>query len=165
MYIRLLSTFALLTLAAGCIAGDLGEVFGSGGAREVIGKPAKVQAYRLVDDSFYQPTVKDYKTAAGPIDVSDELAQQTSKLLLDPDSYRFNAAKGCEPIYGVRLSFAKDDQVTDVFFCFDCDILSVYFQGKPVGGEDFDDIRPQLVKIVKQVFPDDEAIQGLKEKR
>ena len=158
-------TCALLTLAAGCSAGDLDSVFGTGGAQDVIAAPEKVQAIRLADQSFYQPTVADYKTAAGPIDVDKDIGKQTSKLLLDEKSYLWDVAKGCEPIFGVRLQFTKGEQTADVFFCFECDILTIYFQGKPVGSEDFDPIRPQLVTIVKQLFPEDEAIQGLKARR
>ena len=157
--------FALLAIAAGCSAGDLDSVFGTGGAQGVIAAPEEVQAFRLADKSFYQPTVADYKTAAGPIDVNKEIAQQTSKLLLEEKSYLWDVGKGCEPIFGVRLQFTKGDQRADVFFCFQCDILAVYFQGKPAGSEDFDPIRPQLVAIMKQLFPDDEAIQGFKAKR
>ena len=163
MYTKLILTFLLLFPALGCRAGDLKDVFGADGAQDVIAKPTKVQAYRLADMSFYKPTVDDYKTTAGPIDVSEALAQQTSKLLLDTDSYLWDIGKGCEPLFGVRLSFTQGEKQTDVFFCFECDILAVYFQGKPVGSEDFDKIRPQLVKIMKQIFPDDAVIQGLKD--
>ena len=70
--------------------------------------------------------------------------------------------KGCEPIFGVRLEFTQGDKAVDLFFCFECDILAVYFGGKPVGSEDFDTMRPQLVEIAQKVFPEDKVIQGLK---
>ena len=158
-------TIGLLIIAADCHAGDLEKLFGKGGARDVIAEPEKVQAYRLAEESFYQPTVNDYETIAGPVAVKGELAKATSKLLLADDSYLREVGKGCEPIYGVRMEFMQGKKKADVFFCFGCDILTVYFQGKPVGSEDFDKIRPQLVKIAKQIFPGDEAIQGLKENR
>ena len=159
---RLLA-ISLLALTAGCDAEEnQAKLFGTGEAQDVIARPTKVRAYRLADNSFYQPAVADYKTTAGPIDVDDAVARETSQLLVDVDSYLWDTAKGCEPIFGVRLEFTQGDKTADVFLCFECDILSVYYQGKPVGGEDFDRIQPQLVGIVKQIFPDDETIQSLK---
>ena len=141
---------------------ELEPLFGPGNAQLVVAKPTTVRAYRLADDSFYQADVADYEVISGPVDVGDELAMQAAALLLDPDSYLWDAAKGCEPVYGVRLEFVQGETTVDVAFCFDCDILSVYTQGKAVGGEDFDNIRPQLVGIMQKIFPKDEAIQSLK---
>ena len=162
----LLLPLGLLTLASGCNANEkLDSLFGTAGAQAAVAKPKKVTAYRLADNSFYQPMVADYKTTAGPVEVDDDVAIQASKLLLDVDSYLWDAAKGCEPIFGVRLNFVQGDESTDVLFCFECDILTVYHQGKPIGGEDFDKIRPKLVEIVKKIFADDQAIQRLKPER
>ena len=159
----LLILSTVLFTATGCQAAErLDSLFGDAGAQGVVAKPTKVQAYRLADKSFYQPTVKDYKTTAGPIAVDEALAARLSKLLLDRDNYLWDVAKGCEPIFGVRLEFTQGDKSVDLFFCFECDILAVYFRGKPVGSEDFDTMRPQLVEIVQKIFPDDMVIQDLK---
>lgn len=162
----LLLTLGLLALASGCTADENRDsVFGTAGAQAIVAKPEKVRAYRLADNSFFQPMVADYKTVAGPTAVDSAEATETSKLLLDQNSYVKDSAKGCEPIFGVRLEFVQGDNTTDVLFCFECDILTVYHQGKPVGGADFDKIRPKLVGIVQRIFPNDETIQGLKAKR
>ena len=49
----------------------------------------------------------------------------------------------------------------DVLICFSCDELEIYTNGKQVGHEDFDPRRSDLLRVVKKLFPEDEAIQGL----
>jgi hypothetical protein len=83
-------------------------------------------------------------------------------LLLDEGSYELEMAKGCEPVFGVGVSFMLGEQVVDILFCFECDILAVYQDGKVVGDEDFDPARTRLVRLVKKFFPDDNVIQQLK---
>lgn len=143
----------------------VGDLFGGKEAQAVVAKPMKVQAYRLDDDSVTKPTVKDYKMIAGPEAVDDALAKSLSQLLLDEKSYSWGRGKACDPLFGVRLEFVQGDKATDVFFCFECDILQVYANGKPVGSADFDNVRPQLVKLMQKIFPADKTIQGLNTKR
>ena len=71
-------------------------------------------------------------------------------------------AKGCEPVFGVGVTFARGEQSVDVLFCFECDILAVYQGGRGVGDEDFDPARTRLVRLVKKFFPADDVIQQLK---
>jgi hypothetical protein len=87
--------------------------------------------------------------------------KQLAALLLDPRSYVWNEAKGCDPLYGVRLEFKRKDETVDVIFCFECDILTVYHNGVAGSGEDFDPIRPALVPLMKEIFPKDGEIQSL----
>lgn len=156
----------ILIAAAHCQAAEhLDSLYGDKEAQSVVAKPTKVQAYRLADNSFYKPTVQDYKMLAGPVAVDDALAKSVGQLLLDEKSYLWDVGKGCDPIFGVRLEFVQGDKSTDIFFCFECDILQVYVEGKPVSSEDFDDVRPQLVKMMQKIFPKDKAIQGLKANR
>jgi hypothetical protein len=155
--------FAILLVANHCRAAErVNSLFGDKQAQAVVSKPTKVQGYRLADDSLFRPTVKDFKMTAGPVAVDDKLAQSMAQLLLDEKSYLWDVGKGCEPHFGVRLEFVQGDKSIDVFFCFECDILQVYANGKPVGSEDFDDVRPQLVKMMQKIFPEDKVIQGLK---
>ncbi len=100
--------------------------------------------------------------SAGPINVPDDEVSKLRAVLLDESTYGWEYAKGCIPDYGVRIQFQHDSDEVDVLLCFECNILLVYHNGKAVGGEDFDDGRPQLVEIAKAVFPDDEVIQSLK---
>ena len=83
------------------------------------------------------------------------------RVLLDQQSYELLSAKGCEPIFGVGVTFEKGADTVDVLFCFQCDILVVYHHDEDVGGEDFDPVRPTLISVMKQTFVDDDVIQGL----
>ena len=143
-------------------AGNLTKVFGNSAAIDSIKSADSVNAYRLPSPSEYRASLADYKMSAGPIDVPDDQVSKLRAVLLDKSTYGWDFAKGCIPDYGVRIQFQHDSQEVDILLCFECDILLVYQNGKVVGGEDFDDGRPQLVEIVKTVFPHDEAIQSLK---
>ena len=123
----------------------------------------KVTLYRL-EDSYHEDTVDKYEAVGDPVDLKPAKADELRQLLLSPSGYLFDRAKGCEPIYGVRVAFRKGENQTDVLFCFGCDILAFYFNGKPSGGEDFDPIRMKLLGVIKPAFPDDEAIQSLKKR-
>lgn len=54
------------------------------------------------------------------------------------------------------------DASLDILFCFYCDSLVFYLNGKAKGGGLFDPMQPQLVPIMKSLFPDDDSIQSLK---
>jgi hypothetical protein len=156
----LFSTAVALT-GSGCSSGDLKDVFGNEQAMATVKNATSVKAYRLQLGSYYQESLSDYKIADGPVYVSDDIASRLSKILLDASIYEWDSAKLCEPDYGVRIQFSEGDNTVDVLFCFECDILAVYHNGRPVGGEDFDDARSRLVSIVQKLFPNDEIIQSL----
>lgn len=157
---RTLILLSMLLTMAGC-GGDLKKVFGSDQAIATINNASTVQAYRLPPKSYYKKTIDEFTMSAGPVDVKKESSNELRGILLDSSIYGWDFAKGCMPDYGVRVHFASGADKVDVMFCFGCDILTVYHNGKPVGGEDFDDARPRLVRAVKTWFPDDEAIQEL----
>jgi hypothetical protein len=127
----------------------------------IVKSPATVTAYRLADSSTYREKIADYKTMGDPVDVDAEMMKQLAESLLDPRGYLWDLAKGCDPLYGVRLEFKRKDETVDVVFCFQCDILSVYHHGASVASEDFDPLRPALVPLVKKIFPKDGEIQSL----
>lgn len=130
-------------------------------AAAIIKSPTTVTAYRLADSSFYQTKVADYKTKGDSVDVAGETSKSLSAALLDPRGYLWDLAKACEPIYGVRLQFARNDESVDVVFCFECNILTVYHNGAALESEDFDPLRPALIAAMKKIFPDDGEIQSL----
>ena len=163
MSVRIFVLFsaAVALTGSGCSSGDLKDVFGNKQAMATVKNATSVKAYRLSPGSDFQKSLSDYKIAAGPVDVPDDLAAQLRQILLDATIYRWDEGKMCEPVYGIRIQFSEGDSTVDVLFCFECDILAVYHDGKVVGGEDFDDARSRLVAIVQKLFPDDEAIQSL----
>lgn len=90
-----------------------------------------------------------------------EWQRELSGLLGRSSSYLWEIEKPCEPMPGVLARFHKGVRRVDAIFCFECKMLSM----APSGGdrwEDFDPINGVLVRLMKQVFPEDKAIQELK---
>ena len=155
----------LLLLAVGCSSNAITSTPGGNGgtsdrvqkliggeaALATIRKPDKIEAFRHAEKSYPRP-LEEYEVVKGPVEVSPELGQQLADLLTADNSYRWEVAKVCEPDYGVRIRFTRGERQVNVLFCFGCDILEFLPGGK---SEDFDSIRPQLVKIVKQIFPEE----------
>jgi hypothetical protein len=50
----------------------------------------------------------------------------------------------------------------DVVFCFHCDILLTYLDGKAVGAASFDNAHDELAKLMKELFPKDKGIQAIR---
>ena len=156
----------LFAFSAGCgdSDGDLTEVFGNSQAIDTVKNTSSVRAFRLLssrEDYDTSESLSDYATTGGPINVSNASASELRALLLDPSSYDWESAKSCIPRPGVRIQFQHETDEVDVLLGFECDILLVLHNGTLVGGEDFDDISPQLAAIVKELFPDDVEIQSL----
>ena len=101
------------------------------------------------------PVTKDLGTFPG-----DQIPPLLS-VLLDPTTYEWEYSKGCIVTPGVKLTFQSDGRQVDILFCFECDILSVYRDGKLVSSGNFDFGRRQLVDLLKANFPDDQLIQSL----
>lgn len=141
---------------------ELLAVFGNQQVIDTVQAASTVRAYRLADASFYQDQLSSYDRAGEAVAVSEADRLQLRDLLLDEESYELEMAKGCEPVFGVGVTFTSGEQRVDVLFCFECDILAVYQDGRGVGDEDFDPARTRLVKLVKKFFPADDVIQQLK---
>lgn len=161
---------ALLFLAVLAVA--LFSLIGGGkSAADVLGGPAivdtianaeRVEVYRLANGQFYKAKLNEYEIADGPIKLTAEQASQLRSVLTARDSYLYGINKGCSPIFGVRASFiGGDKQLVDVVFCFECMILAVYQNNQRVGDANFDPANDELVALMKQLFPADEAIQSL----
>ncbi len=75
--------------------------------------------------------------------------------------------KDCAPMPGVLLIFQKGRQSCEVRICYECGMIGVsrlgaeFFDGN---WGDFDSIYAELVRLAKELFPDDPAIQKLKTK-
>lgn len=141
----------------------LAALFGGLGGLATVSKPDGVEAFRIGPPSEFDHSLDDHPIIAGPVVVPRDIAGRISDVLASPDSYFWDAAKACEPTPGVRLSFRRADDRVDVLLCFECNILTVYRGGILTGGEDFDDVRPVLVRAAKVLFPEDEVIQTLEE--
>lgn len=119
---------------------------------KAITETGKATAYRIGrDDNFNEIKL------SSAISITDEQRQTLVGLLARDDAYEWDIAKGCEPMNGVLVTFDDGATYARVRFCFRCQILEY----RPGSSEDFDPINAELVRWVKAVFPDDEAIQSL----
>jgi hypothetical protein len=140
------------------------RVFGRG-SLEAIKNPERVEAVRLKTDvgatEEMDGDLPKLSSLGTPVAVPGPTASRMAARLLARDTYEFDSPKGCVPTYGVRISFIRGADRTDVFFCFECSILAVLQNDKVVGYGDFDPARAELLKDVQQLFPHDTAIQSL----
>jgi hypothetical protein len=141
----------------------INQVFGGKETHEIANSATTIRACRLkMKPDSASPATGEYEYEAGPfLPLTAEQSTHFLKRLQSPNSYEFDVAKACIPIYGVRLQCEAPEGAVDVDLCFSCNILAVRRDGKIVGGEDFDPIRPNLVQLCKQLFPDDAEIQNL----
>lgn len=95
--------------------------------------------------------------------------ERLNQLLFNESSYSFDSAKGCIFMPGVAYRVSTEKATVVVLVCFSCDeikILTYDAKGKQTHrfSEDIDNVRPQFVKLAKEAFPKDKAIQSLKAK-
>jgi hypothetical protein len=165
---RIATAFAATLLFAACAGPDwrVVQLYGGAGSVEAIEAPTRVEAFRIAPDVVGpDPTYERvglHRVTAGPVLVDESTSSELSAILLDPDSYDWQRAKGCEFRPGVGVRYTREVSRVDLALCFECDELTIHRQGRRVGVEDFDAVRPGLVSIVKRVFPNDPEIQALK---
>jgi hypothetical protein len=131
----------------------------------ILQHPTQVQAFTIKDESPHRyPTAADYPITAGPILLHPALSTNISEILCSQKTYyQGEDAKGCMPLFGVRLRFSLGTNAVDVLLCMSCNILMFMPEGKEAQVKDFDPGRPAIVRFLKTVFPDDKVIQLLKE--
>lgn len=109
-----------------------------------------------------------------PITLSADDAQMLKKLLSEPRSYLWRneggTFKACIPDYAVLFTFRYSSSPVRILLCFHCDQMAVLVgtgDDPPRANleEDFDLIPPQLLALVKRLFPKDAEIQALKMQR
>lgn len=106
----------------------------------------------------------EYKPLGEARPVKPEDAAAIVDVILDPASSRIyldGVARGCYPVYHVRMEFTSGAERIDLYFCLMCAYLAVYSQGEAVGGMVIDPITEELAKKFVQVFPDDDPLRGL----
>src|SRR5262245_16810652 len=82
-------------------------VFGGAANHEIVHTATDANACRLIlKDKSYSRTAdeSDYEQGSS-VSLSPEQIRRVRTVLETPDSYQFEFAKGCIPVYGVRLCF------------------------------------------------------------
>ena len=162
----LVLAFPVLLLGCGARQGRLDRR-----TRAVLAGATKVEVFRLDGESEMKPKVAGERRIGGFLvtaqgqDQGKELADKLTAILSDEQTCTDNYAKCFWP--GVAFRVWKGEETVEVLICFKCDNLyhgppkdaAVYnasFLGSPR--------RPDLLRLVKEAFPDDKEVQGLKDK-
>jgi hypothetical protein len=135
----------------------------------VLAGATRVEAFRVLKRHTSEEEPKVKKRIGGFLlnpkgkALGKEFAKELADILSDDRTYS-NAWAACfEP--GVAFHAWKGDERIDILICFMCDNL---YCGPPVenAGENVSFVgtpaRAQLVRLVKQAFPEDQEIQSLK---
>ena len=138
------------------------DMLGGEGGIATLKAPDRVEAHRVKFDfaTGYDP--HNYKVTSVAVPVSHEVVTGIVDALFRLKSYVGEGKKMCSPNYGVRLTFHRENDRVEVFLCFECDILLVVRNGSITGGENFDEIHDDLLRVVKALFPNDREIQDFK---
>jgi len=169
----------LLTLAAVCLMGcrrdtlGISDRFGGTTNVSIMASPHTVTAWRTVS-SFTSITnsedlLKHFnKSGTGHL-VPPDLITQITNVLLNKHSY-LNAADVCIHAPDLVVTFSEGAKGLDLFFCLDCRVIMVKTgegeKGQPPLTADSDLTKTasaKLVHIMKQIFPEDDPIQSLRD--
>lgn len=118
-------------------------------------------------ETFRQPPEPHQCIPRSPdTDVPTDVAERISAAVLDPQrNLQSPGAKGCLPIYGVRIRYTTGKEQIDLYLCFQCAVLAIYRNGLPVAGAHFDSIQQVLKNEVIAIFPTDRVLLGLEKPR
>ncbi len=133
--------------------------------QDLLASDAKAEAFRIVPPAPPAPPAGDFlawKEVAGPVPVPPSTARALAALLMDPASYQ-DASKPCVPIPGVKLRYTRGAERGEILFCFECLMLFTYRNGAVAGQADFDPGARPFARLLKPLFPQDPAIQALRE--
>lgn len=127
----------------------------------VLRQPTKIEAWRIQGGRGAPQTALPAKE----LDIA--VAQQLAAILLDSGTYDFESAKACtfDPAVGFRIW--HDKRSIEIILCFHCNQLKLVSPDPlstkyPSRIEEFDNARPAIVSLVKQVFTGDTEIQALR---
>jgi hypothetical protein len=144
-------------------------MFGGDESLAVVAHPTRVEAYWLGSHSegvdSLKATLSDYPITFVPVKVPAAVGADLARVLTSAESDNWDSYKGCRPRPGVAVSFHRPSGRIDVLLCFECNILLVARDASIIGDEDFDDIRPILMRSIKPLFPKDAVVQSLGENR
>lgn len=142
------------------------EVFGSDEAIEVVRAAQEMSGYVLVpspasNDEFGNVPLDGFEITFGPVTPTPQTLEKLRAMLLDQQTYGERYIKLCTGEYFSRLQFRHDRNTVDLLFCFSCDEMLVFHNGKDIGTAYFDNIRPEMIRILKEIFPDHKEVQSL----
>jgi len=143
-------------------------LFGSRSVYDIIANADYIDVWLIRSDDVENnnwdfASVSDYPIEEGPIRLPTSKSEIVCRALTDARNYGWNTVKDCWLKPCVKMTCVKDDQSVEILYCFTCNILGICSNDKTVRGEDFDMIRPLLIRNLKPLFPNNKLIQGLPE--
>lgn len=118
---------ALICLTARARGGE--DFVGGAENAAIIAAPDSVMAWRTVGSllTTNHPAWHEqyFQKSGDGIPVSTNLASQLGGVLLDTNTYLPGSSTGCMARPGVAISFSKGKRTIDLYFCFECGILSI----------------------------------------
>jgi hypothetical protein len=151
---------------------DLEKLFGGPGNLQIVRSPDKVQVWKtegfLNRQSDSRPEQRAfYRKGGEPKTVPSDLSKSLTEKLSNRSSYYSDtgSSKACVPMPGFVIAFTRAEGEVDIFLCFECGILAVQVGEKFKAEADFDPSHNELLRIIKTLFPDDENVQSLRERK
>jgi len=153
---------------------DIQKLFGGPENLQVVQAPEKVQIWKTagflnIREGFDgQPDMNAfYKKGGEPMIVPDSLVKSFSERLSNASSYYYDptSEKTCMPMPGFVLGFMRGKREVDVFLCFECDVLMVQVGENFKAQADFDPSHNELLRLVKVLYPNDDRVQALRERK
>ena len=127
-------------------------LLGGDKALNIISHFDKVEISRMIEET-------EKKIISAPITIIEKQSDLLSKLLTNYKSYvMLGENKKCLHNWSVMISFQKEKEKVDVYFCFACNCIQ-FGEGRE---EIFDPMSKELIAIIKPLFPNDKKIQDLK---
>jgi len=143
-------------------------LFGGNDNVAAILESTNVNVYRVAldvdeeDVRQFGETIDEYQIKGKGVRLTADQIRSLNQLLFDDESYGWDNGKFCDFNPGVRIQFDSMQPALQIWLCFECNQL-VVIRGETYEGMDFDPMRPQLLAIVKQLFPADTDVQNLPE--
>jgi hypothetical protein len=174
----------VLAVVSGCTSeSNVEHLFGGRQNLDIVNHSSHIEAFRIAPQlptATTQPAApapvpasqawlrdNGWELVAGPVLLNHNQRNRLRYILNDPNTYDFNSAKACMFHPDVAVRFVPDDQrpVVTVVFCFTCNELAVSAGRWNTGIEDFDAQRPAVLKLVRELFPDDESMRRLPDEK
>lgn len=134
---------------------------------------SRVEVFRIKDAAFFarpDPQIRAYREVTAGNEQRKEFAASLATILLDDKTYSDFGQWNCLPDPGVAFRVWSGKISVEAVLCFRCDIFELNVidaEGTLIysAQENFGPVRAAFLKLAKQAFPNDRAIQNLKEQR
>jgi len=130
----------------------------------------RVEVFRVgeEEDPHAENTIGGYPILATGKTQGPDFAARLSKILQSSSVTQNRKKCGLQP--GVAYRLWSGDRAVEVLVCFKCDVLWPHVVGEQSANphhewQDFDPVRPELLALTKEAFPEDAKIQSLPERR